>query len=210
MPCCEKDATLAQKLGQLQPFVAVFPQECTGQLASLGQPNTFLAFVITIVVRCSGEELPLVMTTVMRCSDGYPARRQPRHRAALHGLCHRALRLPHHLCHLDGRGRRRVRSHCRSRNRATESLSECGIKWLNGRPKRQCNRTPGWWPPPPVRRARRWYLARLRHRRRARGHSHPRALAAVAPCRPPPRALAAAGADGVTSTAHGLHGATED
>ena len=39
----EKDAKLAQKLGQLQSFIAVFPQECNGQLASLGQPNTFLA-----------------------------------------------------------------------------------------------------------------------------------------------------------------------
>jgi hypothetical protein len=29
----EKDAKLAQKLGQLQPFIAVFPQECMGQLA---------------------------------------------------------------------------------------------------------------------------------------------------------------------------------
>jgi hypothetical protein len=27
---------LAQKLGQLQPSLAVFPQECTGQLASFG------------------------------------------------------------------------------------------------------------------------------------------------------------------------------
>ena len=27
---------LAQKFGQLQPFMAVFPQECMGQLASLG------------------------------------------------------------------------------------------------------------------------------------------------------------------------------
>jgi hypothetical protein len=26
----EKDARLAQKLGQLQPFIAVFPQECMG------------------------------------------------------------------------------------------------------------------------------------------------------------------------------------
>ena len=33
---CEKDAKLAQKLGQLQPFTAVFPQECMGQLASSG------------------------------------------------------------------------------------------------------------------------------------------------------------------------------
>jgi hypothetical protein len=32
----EKDARLAQKLGQLQPFLAVFPQECTGQLTYFG------------------------------------------------------------------------------------------------------------------------------------------------------------------------------
>ena len=32
----EKDAELAQKLGQLQPFLAVFPRECVGQLASFG------------------------------------------------------------------------------------------------------------------------------------------------------------------------------
>ena len=32
----EKDAKLAQKLGQLQPFIAVFPQECIGQLAYFG------------------------------------------------------------------------------------------------------------------------------------------------------------------------------
>ena len=32
----EKDTELAQMLGQLQPFVAVFPQECMGQLASFG------------------------------------------------------------------------------------------------------------------------------------------------------------------------------
>ena len=32
----EKDAKLAQKLGQLQPFLAEFPQECAGQLASFG------------------------------------------------------------------------------------------------------------------------------------------------------------------------------
>ena len=35
-PASEKDAKLAQKLGQLQPFLAVFPQECMGQLASFG------------------------------------------------------------------------------------------------------------------------------------------------------------------------------
>jgi|FLMP01.3.fsa_nt_emb hypothetical protein len=32
----QKDAKLAQKLGHLQPFLAVFPQECMGQLASSG------------------------------------------------------------------------------------------------------------------------------------------------------------------------------
>jgi hypothetical protein len=32
----EKDAKLAQELGQLQPFIAVFPQECIGHLASVG------------------------------------------------------------------------------------------------------------------------------------------------------------------------------
>ena len=32
----EKDAKLAQKLGQLQPFIAVFPHACMGQLASVG------------------------------------------------------------------------------------------------------------------------------------------------------------------------------
>jgi chromosome segregation protein len=31
-----KTAKLAQKLGQLQPFIAVFPLECMGQLASFG------------------------------------------------------------------------------------------------------------------------------------------------------------------------------
>ena len=39
----EKDVKLAQKLGQLQPCIAVFPQECTADLHLLGQPNTFLA-----------------------------------------------------------------------------------------------------------------------------------------------------------------------
>ena len=35
-PAGEKEAKLAQKLGQLQPFIAVFPHECMGQLASFG------------------------------------------------------------------------------------------------------------------------------------------------------------------------------
>ena len=43
MRSSEKDTKLAQKLGQLEPFIAVFPQECMGQLAYFGQPNTFLA-----------------------------------------------------------------------------------------------------------------------------------------------------------------------
>jgi hypothetical protein len=40
----EKDANLAQKLGQLQHFIAVFPHECTGQLDTFwGQLHNFLA-----------------------------------------------------------------------------------------------------------------------------------------------------------------------
>ena len=35
-PLSEKDAKLAQKLGQLQPLTAVFPQEGMGQLAPFG------------------------------------------------------------------------------------------------------------------------------------------------------------------------------
>ena len=34
--CSEKDAKLAQKLGQLSSFMAVFPQKCMGQLVSFG------------------------------------------------------------------------------------------------------------------------------------------------------------------------------
>ena len=37
---------------------------------------------------------------------------------------------------------RRVRSHCRSRNVATES-SKAGVNWRNGGAKRPCGRTPG-------------------------------------------------------------------
>jgi hypothetical protein len=32
----EKGTKLAQKFGQLLPFIAAFPQECIGQLASFG------------------------------------------------------------------------------------------------------------------------------------------------------------------------------
>jgi hypothetical protein len=36
----EKDTKLAQKLGQLQPFLTVLPQECMSQLASLAWANS--------------------------------------------------------------------------------------------------------------------------------------------------------------------------
>jgi hypothetical protein len=40
----ENDIKLAQKLGQRQPFIAVFSQESMGQLLHLlGQPDTLLA-----------------------------------------------------------------------------------------------------------------------------------------------------------------------
>ena len=40
----EKGAKLAQKLGQLQPFIALFSQEYNhGSLHLVGQPNTFVA-----------------------------------------------------------------------------------------------------------------------------------------------------------------------
>jgi hypothetical protein len=41
--CSDKHTKLAQKLGQLQHFLAVFPQKCMDKLAYFGQPNTFLA-----------------------------------------------------------------------------------------------------------------------------------------------------------------------
>jgi hypothetical protein len=34
---------LAQKLGQLQPFIAVFPNKCMANLHLLGRPDTLLA-----------------------------------------------------------------------------------------------------------------------------------------------------------------------
>ena len=41
----EKDANLAQKLGQLQPFIAISSHECLGQLASVG-PGTLTPFSV--------------------------------------------------------------------------------------------------------------------------------------------------------------------
>ena len=38
----EKDAKLAQKLGQLQPFIVVLHRNTWADLHFLGQPNTFL------------------------------------------------------------------------------------------------------------------------------------------------------------------------
>jgi hypothetical protein len=38
-----RDAVSAQKLGQLQPFVAVFPRTAWAGWHILGQPNTLLA-----------------------------------------------------------------------------------------------------------------------------------------------------------------------
>ena len=52
----EKDAKLAQKLGQLQPFVAVFLQECMANLHLLGQPNSFFAAAPALLPR--GLRLP--------------------------------------------------------------------------------------------------------------------------------------------------------
>ena len=39
----EKDAKLAQKMGQLQPFITVFSRENMANLHLLGQPDTSLA-----------------------------------------------------------------------------------------------------------------------------------------------------------------------
>ena len=44
----EEAAELARKLGQLQPSVAVFPQECMGQLASFGPILTALALQTSV------------------------------------------------------------------------------------------------------------------------------------------------------------------
>jgi hypothetical protein len=46
----EKDAESAPKLGQLQPFIAVFPQECTGQLASFWASLTPLSLQYSFVL----------------------------------------------------------------------------------------------------------------------------------------------------------------
>ena len=59
----ERDAKLSQKLGRLQPFIAVFAQECMGlgNLHLLGQPNTFL-----------GEAPRNVTTTTLRAEPAGP------------------------------------------------------------------------------------------------------------------------------------------
>jgi hypothetical protein len=53
-----------------------------------------------------------------------------------------------HLLHRDARAvvvdLRRVRSHCRFRNRGTEYVTESGMKWMSGGAKRQCGRVLRW------------------------------------------------------------------
>ena len=53
IPPSEKDAKLAQKLGQLQPFTAVFPQECMGQLASF-RPTGHLSRPVAVCLHAVG------------------------------------------------------------------------------------------------------------------------------------------------------------
>ena len=71
----EKDAKLAQKLGQLQPFVAVFLQECMANLHLLGQPNTFLAAdddeTVTVVFEEAGldEGLSSLCLPIIVCME---------------------------------------------------------------------------------------------------------------------------------------------
>jgi hypothetical protein len=60
--------TMAQKLGQLQPFMAVSPQKCIGQLASSGQPNTFLALA------CAAGGEALQGTRTKRAARGFTNR----------------------------------------------------------------------------------------------------------------------------------------
>ena len=55
----EKDAKLVQKLGQLQPFVAVFPPECMGHLGPFGPtshlPRPTGGFVFGMIVSFLGD-----------------------------------------------------------------------------------------------------------------------------------------------------------
>jgi hypothetical protein len=48
----ESAAMLAQKLNQLQPFISVFPRECTGQLASSGKDEMLCTTVYGFVQLC--------------------------------------------------------------------------------------------------------------------------------------------------------------
>ena len=52
----ENDAKLAQKLRQIQPFIAVFSPECMANLHILGQPNSFLATADPATARPRLEE----------------------------------------------------------------------------------------------------------------------------------------------------------
>jgi hypothetical protein len=56
----EKDAKLAQKLGQLQPFIAVFPPECMGQLAYFGPTQQLSRFAaVAPMILCQGDRTAL-------------------------------------------------------------------------------------------------------------------------------------------------------
>jgi hypothetical protein len=62
----EKYAKLAQKLGQLQPFIAAIPQEC------MGQPNTFLALVNRTGPPCCDKCCPTGFTEQVRKTPSWP------------------------------------------------------------------------------------------------------------------------------------------
>ena len=95
----KRDAKLAQKLGRLQPFIAVLPQECMANLHLLGQPDTLLAPVV-----------------LQRARGGARARGAPPHVRAVGRLEHRPHRrhrsLPERLRARGAGGQPRRRSRC--------------------------------------------------------------------------------------------------
>jgi hypothetical protein len=68
----DKVAKLAQKLGQLRSFLAVFPQECVANLHLLGQPNTFSAEAVTLL-GVAMEGCLLLQTAPLPALDGAAA-----------------------------------------------------------------------------------------------------------------------------------------
>ena len=69
----EKDTKLAQKLAQLQPFMAVFPQEYMGQLAYFGPPNNFLVAAANRECRRAAAEPPRWRLHNVNTRDGSSA-----------------------------------------------------------------------------------------------------------------------------------------